>query len=63
MGMLTDYADRESKTMKPEMRKKLADAKRVLRDMYGQPQTTKGAGGPGTERHKGRAKSRRTPRK
>src|SRR4051794_84061 len=33
MAMLTAYADRESKTMKPEMRKKLADAKRELRDM------------------------------
>src|SRR5262245_25723984 len=56
-GMLTDYADGESKTMNPEMRKKLAEAKRELRDMYGQPQTSKGAGGPGTERHKPKAKS------
>jgi hypothetical protein len=63
MAMLTAYADRESKKMKPEMRKKLADAKRELRDMYGQPQTSYGKGGPGTERHKAKAKSRRTSRK
>lgn len=62
MGMLAAYADRESKTMKPEMRKKIADAKRELRDLFGQPQTTKGGGGPGKERHKGKVKSRRTKR-
>lgn len=62
MSMLAGYADRESKTMKPEMRKKLADAKRELRDMFGQPQTSLGKGGPGEVRHKGKAKSRRTRR-
>jgi hypothetical protein len=62
MSMLTAYADRESKTMKPEMRKKIADAKRELRDMFGQPQTSLGKGGPGKERHKPKAKSRRTTR-
>jgi len=62
MSMLAGYADRESKTMKPEMRKKLADAKRELRDMFGQPQTSLGKGGPGEERHKPKVKSRRTRR-
>lgn len=62
MAMLTGFADRESKTMKPEMRKKLADAKRELRDMFGQPQTSLGKGGPGQVRHKAKAKSRRTRR-
>jgi uncharacterized protein DUF3175 len=62
MSVIADYADRESKRMKPEVRKKLADAKRELRDLYDLPQTSYGKGGPGKERHKPKAKSRRTPR-
>ncbi len=62
MSMLADHANRESKSMKPEVRKKLADAKRELREMFDRPQTSYGKGGPGKVRHKAKAKSRRTPR-
>lgn len=62
MSVIAGYADRESKTMKPEVRKKLADAKHELRELFGYPQTSYGRGGPGMERHKPKAKSRRTPR-
>lgn len=62
MSILVDYADRESKKVRPETRKKVADAKRELRDMFDQPQTSYGQGGPGRERHKPKVKSRRSPR-
>ncbi len=62
MSIITAYANRESKTMKPETRKKLADAKRELRDLFDQPQTSYSQGAPGKERHKAKAKSRRNPR-
>jgi hypothetical protein len=62
MSVIANYADRESKRMKPETRKKLADAKRDLRDLYELPQTSYGKGGPGAKRHKPKAKSRRSPR-
>lgn len=62
MSLISAYADRESKTMKPETRKKLADAKRELREMFGRPQTSYGEGGPGKKNEKPKAKSRRNPR-
>jgi hypothetical protein len=62
MAMVAGYADRESKRMKPEKRKKLAETKRELREMFGHAPTTYGRGGPGKKRAKRPTKSRRTSR-
>lgn len=61
MTTITAFADRNSKTMLPERRRKLAQAKDELRVLFDRPQNSKGAGGPGKKRSKAKAKSRRNP--
>jgi len=61
MNALDDKVQRESKTMKPEMRKKLNDAKDELRRLAGIVTHPKGEGAPkGRYLKKEKAKSRRS---
>lgn len=62
MAAISSYANRNSKSMMPERRKKLELAKDELRTMFDRPQNSKGEGGPGKKRAKAKAKSRRNPR-
>lgn len=62
MDALDAKVNRESKTMKPEMRKKLKDAKDELRRLAGVVTHPKGEGAPkGRYLKKEKAKSRRNP--
>lgn len=62
MSAITAYANRHSKTMRPEVRAKLARAKDHLRELFGIHHEGKGTGGPGKKREKPKAQSRRNPR-
>jgi len=62
MDALDEKVNRESKTMKPEMRKKLKDAKAELRRLADVQVHPKGTGAPkGYYLKKEKAKSRRSP--
>jgi hypothetical protein len=62
MDALDEKVNRESKTMKPEMRKKLKDAKDELRRLSHVETHAKGSGAPkGHYLKKEKAKSRRSP--
>ncbi len=62
LGALDEKVSRESKTMKPEMRKKLKEAKEELRRLAHVDTTAKGSGAPkGHYLKKEKAKSRRSP--
>ncbi len=60
MTALSAYANEHSRTMLPETRRKLAEAKDLIREDFGMTPEAKGAGGPGAKRTKPKVKSRRT---
>ena len=59
MTTLAAYANRHSKSMLPERRKKLAQAKDELRALFDRPHEGKGVGGPGKKKARPKARSRR----